>query len=554
MSNTPTNSQEPSSSDSIPAEQTASEAQASPTPSAEASQGSNTQGTDSQGTDSQGTGPKGTGESANTGARPKIQVGRSTLGPRTSPGSGAGGGGGRGGERPRGQKPQRGPKQGRDHKGKGDEETEGKATSDSNLFQPATRSNVPVPSKRERISPDLEAELNDALGDLSLDQIVDDGAMNRATEAIEPESRRTATVVRVDKENVFFSLGGKNEGLVALIQFKDPPAVGTQLEVIVKGTNPADGLYDLVVPGASIDVSDWSDLSQGAIVEARVTGANTGGLECMVNNIRGFIPSSQVGLYRVENFAEFVNQKLLCVVVEVNPQRKNLVLSRRALLEREQEENRRKFLAELQPGQIHEGIVRSVKDFGVFVDMGGVDGLIHISQLSWDRIKHPSEVVQEGQKVRVKVEKYDEQTGKISLSYRDLLDRPWDNVNQNFPVGMTARGTVSRVANFGAFVRLAPGIEGLIHISELAHGRVRRVEDILKEGQEVEVKILSVDPEAQRISLSYKATLPPPEAKADQEEAESDGPPRPLAVTSKNRPLRGGFDRKIGGDGLGLNW
>ena len=199
-------------------------------------------------------------------------------------------------------------------------------------------------------------------------------------------------------------------------------------------------------------------------------------------------------------------------------------------------------------------MVRSVKDFGAFVDMGGVDGMIHISKLSWDRIKHPSEVVQEGQKVRVKVEKIDEQTGKISLSYRDLLDRPWDNVEQNFPVGMTARGTVSRVANFGAFVKLAPGIEGLIHISELAHGRVRRVEDMLKEGQEVEVKILSVDPEAQRIALSYKATLPPPETEADAVEEEADEPPRTLLVTAKNRPLRGGFDRPGGGEGLGLNW
>jgi ribosomal protein S1 len=230
-------------------------------------------------------------------------------------------------------------------------------------------------------------------------------------------------------------------------------------------------------------------------------------------------------------------------------------LSRRALLEREQEEQKRKFLAELQPGQIHEGVVRSVKDFGAFGDMGGVDGLIHISQLSWDRIKHPSEVVQEGQKVRVRVEKYDEQTGKISLSYRDLLDRPWDDAEQNFPPGTTARGTVSRLANFGAFVRLGPGIEGLIHISELAHGRVRRVEDVLKEGQEVEVKILSVDPEAQRIALSFKATLAAPEGKGQEREEESDEPPRPLAVTAKNRPLRGGMDRKNdGGAGLGLNW
>ena len=489
--------------------------------------------------------------------RPKIQVGKSSLGPRPQTQHGGPGGQRPGGQRPGGQKPggpkpPRGPKPRReDQQKKDDDETSGETKTP--MFVSGPRANVPVPSKREKSNPELEAELIEALGDLSLDEIVHDGMASRATQAVESESRLRATVVRVDKENVFFSLGGKNEGYVAIRQFKEPPAVGAELEVVVKGVNAEDGLYDLIVPGTSIDVGDWSDLAQGAIVEARITGANTGGLECMINNIRGFIPASQIGLFRMENFAEFVNQKLLCVVTEVNPKRKNLVLSHRAVLEREKEEARKKLMAELQPGQIHDGVIRKVQDFGVFVDIGGVDGLIHISKLSWDRIKHPSEVVQEGQKVRVKVERIDEQTGKISLSYRDLLDRPWDSVEQNFPVGTTARGAISRIANFGAFVKLAPGIEGLIHISELAHGRVRRVEDVLKEGQDVEVKILSVDKEAQRIALSYKATLPPPEAEAEAAD-EPDEPPRALAVSAKKRPLRGGFDRPTGGEGIGLNW
>lgn len=416
------------------------------------------------------------------------------------------------------------------------------------------RVNVPVPSKRDRISADLEAELNEALGGLSLDQIVQEGMASRATQALEAESRQRAIVVRVDKESVFFSLGGKNEGAVPVRNFKEPPAVGAELEVVVRGINAEDGLYELMVPGASVDVADWSDITQGAIVEARITGANTGGLECMVNTIRGFIPASQVGLFRIENFGEYVNQKMLCVVTEVNPARKNLVLSHRALLEREKEAARKQLMAELEPGQIRDGVVRRIQDFGAFVDIGGVDGLVHISQLSWDRIKHPSEVLQEGQKVRVKVEKINDQTGKISLSYRDLLDRPWDDIDQKFPAGTTVRGKVSRIANFGAFVRLAAGIEGLIHISELAHGRVRRVEDVMKEGQDVEVKILSVDAEAQRIALSFKATLPPPEAAKEEAEPEVEEAPRALAIPSRNRPLRGGFDRPNGGESFGLNW
>jgi small subunit ribosomal protein S1 len=224
------------------------------------------------------------------------------------------------------------------------------------------------------------------------------------------------------------------------------------------------------------------------------------------------------------------------------------------VLEREKEEARKQFLEQLEPGQVYEGLVRKIQDFGVFVDIGGVDGLVHVSQLSWDRVNHPNEVVQEGQKIRVKVEKINQQTGKISLSHRDVLERPWDNIEEKFPVGATVKGVVSRVAKFGAFVKLAPGIEGLIHISELAHGHVRRVEDVMKEGQDVEVKILSIDAEAQRMALSYKATLPPPEATKEEVASAAEQPQRPLLVPRRNRPLRGGFDRPAGGEKFGLNW
>jgi small subunit ribosomal protein S1 len=358
--------------------------------------------------------------------------------------------------------------------------------------------------------------------------------------------------MRIAGDNVFISLGGRNEGVASARQFSKPPELGSELEVVVKSFHADDGLYELVVPGASISVSDWDDLTQGGIVDARITGANTGGLECMVNTIRGFIPASQIGLFRVENFADYINQKLPCVITEVNPRRKNLVLSHRAVLEREKEEQRKQFNEQLEPGQTYEGVVRKIQDFGVFVDIGGAEGLVHISQLSWDRVNHPSEVVQVGHRIRVKVEKVNTQTGKIGLSYRDLLDRPWDNIEQKFSVGSTVKGAVSRIAKFGAFVKLAPGVEGLIHISELAHGHVRRVEDVLKEGQEVEVKILSVDAAAQRMALSYKATLPPPEPA--KEAAAPEEPGRAPVVPRRSRPLRGGFDRSAGGDRFGLNW
>jgi small subunit ribosomal protein S1 len=185
-----------------------------------------------------------------------------------------------------------------------------------------------------------------------------------------------------------------------------------------------------------------------------------------------------------------------------------------------------------------------------------VDGLIHVSQLSWERVKHPSEVVKEGQKVRVRIERIDPETGKIGLSLKNPEEHPWTGIEQKFPVGSLVRGPVSRVAQFGAFVKLAPGVEGLIHISELAHHKVFRVENVVKEGEEVECKVLSVDAEAQRIGLSLKATIAKavkPESAA-KDEPEVDEPPRPLAVPKRSGPLKGGIGKPSGGDQFGLKW
>jgi small subunit ribosomal protein S1 len=355
------------------------------------------------------------------------------------------------------------------------------------------RHKIDVPSKRGALSSDLEAELAEALGDLSFEDVLQKDKINRTGSQLETETRYMAPVVRIHNDNVFFSLDGRNEGVASLRSFRDPPEVGQQLEVVITSYNADDGLYEVSVPGAAISVSDWADLVERAVVDARITAANTGGLECTVNNLRGFIPASQISTYRVENLAQFVGEKMLCVVTEANPLRRNLVLSRRAMMEREKEEARKQTLAEIQVGAVRDGVIRSIRDFGAFVDLGGVDGLIHISQMSWDRVKHPSEVVEEGQKVSVRIEKIDPDTGKIGLSLRAQSEHPWNNIEEKFPLGSTAKGVVSRIANYGAFVKLAPGVEGLLHISELAHHRVQRVQNHVQEGQEVEVKVLEVD-------------------------------------------------------------
>jgi len=412
---------------------------------------------------------------------------------------------------------------------------------------------VEPPNIRAALTPELEMEYLEALGGQSLEEIISSEKGAAVTE-LEPDSRHRAKVIGVHRDNVFVEIAGHQQGVVPLKNFPEPPAVDTVLDVVVSRFNSGEGLYELVLPGGAVDVGDWSEVAEGMVVEARVTGHNKGGLECEVNRLRGFIPASQISLYRVEDFAQFVDQKFACVVTEANPLKRNLVLSRRAMLEREKAEAKESLLASLEVGQVREGTVRSLQNFGAFVDMGGVDGLIHISQLSWDRVKHADEVLQLGQKVNVKIQKIDPNTGKISLAFRDLAENPWENVARDFPARATVKGTVTRLMDFGAFVRLAPGVEGLVHISELSHKRVFRVSDVLSEGQEVEVQVQNVDTEQQRISLSLKA-LEARAEKARPVEEEPEEPPVPAAPPKARKvPLKGGIGGPASGERFGLKW
>ena len=413
---------------------------------------------------------------------------------------------------------------------------------------------VPVPSKRQRDEKE-DAELESVLAGQSMEDLVAKSDA-QVGEEVELDSRLKATVSRIHEDNVFFTLKGQYEGLASVRSFKKPPEVGAMVEVVVKKYLADEGLYEVGIPGSAVDVADWADVEKGSVVEVRVTGSNTGGLECMVNTIRGFIPASQIEIHRVENFSEYVNQKMTCVVTEANKKRKNLVLSRRAILEQKLAEERKERMAAIQPGVELPGKVTRLMDFGAFVDIGGgVEGLVHISKLSWDRIGHPKEVLEAGQDIQVKVEKVNAKTGKISLSHRDTIEHPWHNIDTKYAVGSTVQGKVTRLAQFGAFVRLEPGVEGLIHISELAHHRVVAVKNVVKEGDDVEVKILTVDAESQKMGLSLKATQPEPEkpaAKSDKDAAPENQ--RPMAVPRRDGPLKGGRDKGAGGENFGLNW
>jgi small subunit ribosomal protein S1 len=281
-------------------------------------------------------------------------------------------------------------------------------------------------------------------------------------------------------------------------------------------------------------------VAEGQIVEARVTATNKGGLSVDVNGIRGFMPISQIDLYHVNDAEQFVNQRLKCLVVDVDPQEHNLVVSRRKLLEKEREENREKLWAQLAEGQVRDGVVRSIREFGAFVDLGGVDGLLHVSEMSWKRVQNPRDVVQEGQTVKVVVLKIDHERRKVSLGLKQLTTSPWDLAAANYIPNAVVKGKVTRLMDFGAFVELEPGVEGLVHISELANQRVRRVADVVQPGQEVSVMVLRVDPAQRKISLSLKAALPKegePEEAAEEEVEET--PARPSRP--RTTPLRGGI-------------
>jgi small subunit ribosomal protein S1 len=389
---------------------------------------------------------------------------------------------------------------------------------------------------------DIEKELEEAMGGLSEKEIYAAPTASppaASGDAGTDNKRKKGRVLAIHGPDVFVDVpGGRSQGVLPAGQFPDgPPAVGAEVEFHIEGYDAANGLLLLARQGAA-QTADWSSVAVGMIVEARVTETNKGGLAVDVNGIRGFMPISQIDLYRVEDTQQFVNQRLRCLVTEVNPTERNLVVSRRALLEKEREENREKLWQELAEGQVRDGVVRSIREFGAFVDLGGVDGLLHISEMSWTRIKDPSSVVHAGQTLKVVVLKIDRERRKVSLGLKQLTSSPWDNVESKYPPNSLVKGKVTRLADFGAFVELEPGVEGLIHISELAPQRVRHVAEIVQPEQEVQVMVLNVDPAQRRISLSLKAALSKEqESLADETEPDGEAP----SAKPRNLTLRGGI-------------
>ena len=397
---------------------------------------------------------------------------------------------------------------------------------------------------------ELEAELEKAMAGFDADSL--DIAVRGRTRSADranvpkgdrgreqPSGLRTGKVVAVRGHTIFVDLGAKSEGILPLEQFADAvPKIGDTIEFVVDRFDHEEGLLILSKKGAAVE-ANWKNLRKGLVVEARVVKDIKGGAEVVVDGIRGFMPISQIDDLHVDSVAPFINQKMRVIVTEADERSKNLVVSRRELIERERAEEREKTWQEIAVDQIREGTVRSIKDFGAFVDIGGIDGLIHVSDISWTRGVAVGGLLRVGEKVQVKVLKIDQEKRKVGLGLKQLLPSPWDDIESKYSRGLIVKGKVTRLADFGAFVELEPGIEGLIHVTELADGRARRVKDVVQPEQEVEVRVLKVEADAKRISLTLK---PRPELPAAEPEDAEDAPAVPKPP--RKVPLKGGLGER----------
>jgi len=334
------------------------------------------------------------------------------------------------------------------------------------------------------------------------------------------------TVVQVSDDEVSVNIGYKSDGIIPKselstdpdVQPKDLFKVGDEIEVEVLKVNDGEG--NVILSKKAVDLKKtWAAIEEafekGTVIEGIGKEVVKGGLIATVMGIRTFVPASQLSTHFVQDISQFVGQPLRLKIIEMERNRNRIVASQRAVLEQEAEEAKNRLWDSLEVGQKRTGIVRRLTDFGAFVDIGGVDGLIHVSDLSWGRVKHPSDVVKVGEEVEVVVLAVDREKERISLGYKQTKPHPWDTAVSKYQVNSIVEGKVVRIASFGAFVELEPGLDGLVHISQIANHRVNKVEDELKVGDMVRVKILEVKPEEKRISLSIREALPESETERE---------------------------------------
>ncbi|OAS14080.1 30S ribosomal protein S1 [Paenibacillus oryzisoli] len=354
-------------------------------------------------------------------------------------------------------------------------------------------------------------------------------------------------IVKVGADQAFVDIGYKYDGVIPVRELSSvslndaAQAVELGQEVELKIVSINDAKETLVLSKRVVDNEKAWETLQGQldskeIIEAAVAEVVKGGLVVDIG-VRGFVPASMVERQFVEDFSSYKGRTLRLRVKEIDREKNKVILSQKDILDEEFETNKKKIIEGLQVGQVLDGTVQRLTQFGAFVDIGGIDGLVHISELAWQHVEQASDVVKEGDKVKVQILKLDPSNDKISLSIKATQDGPWSNVERDFKAGDIVTGTVKRLAAFGAFVEVAPGVEGLVHISQIAHRHIGTPHEVLKEGQEVQVKILEINLAEKRVSLSIKDTEDAPEAPAGAAAPSSAGKPE------RERQPRGDRDR-----------
>lgn len=351
-------------------------------------------------------------------------------------------------------------------------------------------------------------------------------------------------VVRVDKDEVLLDIGYKSEGVIPARELsikhdvdpRDIVEVGAEIEALVTQKEDKEGRLILSVKKAKYERA-WGQIEkvmkEDGVVTGTVIEVVKGGLILDIG-LRGFLPASLVDLRRVRDLHPFVSKQLECKIIELDRNRNNVVLSRRKYLEEAQSEGRKEFLARLQKGEVKKGAISSIVNFGAFVDLGGVDGLIHVSELSWKHVEHPSEVVQVGQEVTVEVLDVDLDRERISLSLKKTQEDPWHQFAREHNADEVVDGEVTKLVPFGAFVRVGEGVEGLVHISEVSEKHIETAEQVVTVGLKVQVKIIEIDGDRRRISLSIRQAMPGfgVDVPDDEMTLEADAPATPVEASA----------------------
>jgi small subunit ribosomal protein S1 len=337
----------------------------------------------------------------------------------------------------------------------------------------------------------------------------------------QPQTQMEGTVISVTPESVILDFGYKTEGTLPLSDFvNEQVKPGDKIPVTVKGRDPEGGFY-LLSRFKVARPTDWSALEKAfeekSTIVGTVTGVIKGGVSVDIG-VRAFMPASRTGTRDAAELEKLVEQEIRCRIIKLDVADEDVVVDRRAVLEEEESAVRDRRLSEINVGDSMTGTVRSLTDYGAFIDLGGFDGLLHVGEIAWNRIAKPSDVLSVGEQVQVRIIKIERETKRISLSLRQLQANPWDNITEKYRAGQRVHGSVTRVADFGAFVELEPGVEGLIHVSEMSWGKkIKIVSDFIKVGENVEAEILGVNADEKRISLGLKQTTGDPWAKAAEQ-------------------------------------